>query len=156
MHKGNIMTEASANEVGGGAPMGYGDPIVNTKIDVKKGVDAVGKAKAEKAKSKPAPKAKTLSNSSASQAKANVTDMVVVGNPNAWQVLAKAWSDSEGWMKSTKVMQVGKDCLVQVSTQQRAPDGSSSVAEALQLMPMTQIKVVDIEGTLALVPWPRR
>jgi hypothetical protein len=120
MHKGNIMTEASANEAGGGTPpMGYGDPIVNTKIDVKEGVDTVGaerKAKAEKAKSKPAPKAKTLSNSSASQAKANVTDMVVIGNPNAWQVLAKAWSDSEGWMKSTKVMQVGKDCLVQVST----------------------------------------
>ncbi|MBU1891209.1 hypothetical protein KJ782_07045 [Patescibacteria group bacterium] len=54
------------------------------------------------------------------------------GDPGAWKMLCKAWNDEEGWMKTTKVMQVGAyGCLVQVTTQQKNPDGTYSVAEAV-------------------------
>jgi Lon protease-like protein len=34
-------------------------------------------------------------------------------------------SKSEGWMKPTKAMEIG--CIVQVTTQQRNPDGSYAI-----------------------------
>lgn len=54
------------------------------------------------------------------------------GDPGAWKTICKAWNEKEGWMKSTKAMQVGSaGCLVQVTTQQRNPDGSYTLAEAV-------------------------
>ena len=50
-------------------------------------------------------------------------------------LLCKASSKSEGWMKSTKAMYVDEGCVVQVTTQQRNPDGSYAVAEALTYVP---------------------
>jgi len=38
-------------------------------------------------------------------------------------------------MKSTKVCNVPGGCIVQVTTQQRNPDGSYAVAEALTFVP---------------------
>ena len=38
-------------------------------------------------------------------------------------------------MKSTKVCNVDNGCIVQVTTQQRNPDGSYAVAEALTFVP---------------------
>ncbi len=38
-------------------------------------------------------------------------------------------------MKSTKAMFTGTGCVVQVTTQQRNPDGSYSLAEALTYVP---------------------
>ena len=38
-------------------------------------------------------------------------------------------------MKSTKAMYVDEGCVVQVTTQQRNPDGSYAVAEALTYVP---------------------
>lgn len=78
---------------------------------------------------------KTLHNSDVSGARKNVKDIVVVGNGDMFQLLCKASSQAEGWMKSTKAMQVHKGCLVQVTTQQRNPDGSYAVAEALTFVP---------------------
>ena len=79
---------------------------------------------------------KTLHNSDVSGARQNVKDIRVVGNGDLFQLLAKASSEEEGWMKSTKAMQIGDHgCLVQVTTQQRNPDGSYSVAEALTFVP---------------------
>lgn len=79
---------------------------------------------------------KTLHNSDASGARKNVKDIKIVGNGDLFQLLSKASSESEGWMKSTKAMQIeGAGCLVQVTTQQRNLDGSYAVAEALTFVP---------------------
>ena len=79
---------------------------------------------------------KTLHNSDISGAKKNVPDIVVYGNGDLFKLLSKASSQREGWMKSTKVMEIPHvGCLVQITTQQRNPDGSYAVAEALQFVP---------------------
>jgi hypothetical protein len=88
---------------------------------------------------------KTLHNSDASGAKQNVSDLKIVGNGDSFQLLCKASSQNEGWMKSTKAMQVNGGCIVQVTTQQRNPDGSYAVAEALCFVPSVSI-VADINN----------
>lgn len=83
--------------------------------------------------------AKTLQNSDVSGARKNVPDIEVFGNGDMFQLLCKASSQKEGWMKSTKAMQVGTGCVVQVTTQQRNPDGSYAVAEALTYVPDVEV-----------------
>ena len=51
-------------------------------------------------------KEKTLNNTSVSDAREKISDIEIYGNPNTWVLLSKASSESEGWMKSTKAMQV--------------------------------------------------
>jgi hypothetical protein len=87
---------------------------------------------------------KTLHNSDVSGARQNVKDIVVVGNGDMFRLLCKASSQAEGWMKSTKAMQVETGCLVQVTTQQRNADGSYAVAEALSFVP--GVAIVDDEN----------
>ena len=53
-------------------------------------------------------------------------------------------------MKSTKAMELPGGCLVQVTTQQRNPDGSYVVAEALEFVPSVRV-VPDIDGGNKLV-----
>lgn len=85
-------------------------------------------------------KEKTYSNMDQVSASAAVPDLQVVGDGDIFQVLSKAWSEEEGWMKSTKALEVkGLGCLIQVTTQQRNPDGSYAVAEALSFVPNTQL-----------------
>ncbi|MBU2648528.1 hypothetical protein KKI24_27725 [bacterium] len=85
-------------------------------------------------------KEKTLYNSDVSGAHKNVSDLKVVGNGDMFKLLCKASSQEEGWMKSTKAMEIhGLGCLVQVTTQQRGIDGSYSVAEALSFIPGVKI-----------------
>ncbi len=74
---------------------------------------------------------KTLRNTCSSTAAENVKDIQFWGNKDAFELICKVSSESEGWMKSTKAMQCGRDVVVQVTTQQRNPDGSYSIAEAL-------------------------
>lgn len=69
-------------------------------------------------------------------------DIEVVGDPGAWVLIAKASSQAEGWMKSTKAMELDTGCLVQVSTQQRNHDGSYAIAEALTFVP--HLKLADM------------
>ena len=64
-----------------------------------------------------------------------IKDIKVYGNGDTFALLCKASSAAEGWMKSTKVCNVDGGAIVQVSTQQRNPDGSYSVAEALSFVP---------------------
>lgn len=87
---------------------------------------------------------KSLGNTTVDGAKKNVSDLVVYGNGDMFQLLCKASSKAEGWMKSTKAMQVHGGCLVQVTTQQRNPDGSYAIAEALQFVP--GVKIVTVNG----------
>lgn len=98
---------------------------------------------------------KTMHNSDVSGAKENVSDLEVVGNGDAFQLLFKASSQKEGWMKSTKAMPIAGGghggCLVQVTTQQRNPDGSYSVAEALQYVPYATVVTDKEHGGRKLV-----
>ncbi len=83
---------------------------------------------------------KTLHNSDVSGTRVNVPDVKVFGNGDTFQLICKASSESEGWMKSAKAMYVGNGCLVQVTTQQQNPDGSYAVAEALAFVPGASIR----------------
>ncbi len=68
-------------------------------------------------------------------AKAKISDVVVFGNGDTFQLICKASSKSQGWMKSTKAMEiVGVGVVLQVSTQQ-----GDNVAEALQFIPNVKI-----------------
>ena len=87
---------------------------------------------------------KTLHNSDVSDARKNVPDIKVVGNGDMFRLLCKASSQAEGWMKSTKAMEVVGGCVVQVTTQQENIDGTYSVAEALTYVP--GVKIADDES----------
>lgn len=78
---------------------------------------------------------KTMGNSDASGTQKNVPDVQFFGNGDTFKLICKASSQQEGWMKSTKAMQVPGGCVIQVTTQQRNPDGSYAVAEALTFVP---------------------
>ena len=45
-------------------------------------------------------------------------------------------------MKSTKAMETGNGCVVQVTTQQRNPDGSYAIAEALTFVPDVHLECI--------------
>jgi hypothetical protein len=94
---------------------------------------------------------KTLHNTDVSGAKENVSDIVVFGDGDMFQLLYKASSEREGWMKSTKAMQVAGGCVVQVTTQQRNPDGSYAVAEALTYVPGVRVIADPLMGGRRLV-----
>jgi hypothetical protein len=78
---------------------------------------------------------KSLHNTTANGAKKNVRDIQFWGDGDTFRLISKASSQAEGWMKSTKAMPAGKSVVVQVTTQQRNPDGSYSIAEALTTVP---------------------
>lgn len=81
---------------------------------------------------------KTLNNTTASQAKDNVKDIIFWGDGNTFKLISKASSKNEGWMKSTKAMEIrGIGCVVQVTTQQ-----GNNVAEAVVFVPDVKIKNV--------------
>jgi len=82
---------------------------------------------------------KDMNISEVRQAKDNISDLKVYGDGDTFQLLCKASSQEQGWMKSTKVCNVYNGCIVQVTTQQRNPDGSYSCAEALTFVPSCHI-----------------
>lgn len=84
---------------------------------------------------------KTLSNQDGNGVQKNVHDVKFFGDPDGFQLICKASSELEGWMKSTKAMEIpGAGCLVQVTTQQRnESDGGYAVAEALTFVPGIEI-----------------
>ena len=62
---------------------------------------------------------KTLNNSTVSEARKNVSDLEVYGDGDTFKLICKASSKEEGWMKSTKAMEIpGVGCVIQVTTQQ--------------------------------------
>ena len=87
---------------------------------------------------------KTLDTSAENPARKAIPDLKVVGKTDRFQLLFKASSKAEGWMKSTKAMDVQVGCVVQVTTQQIDEDGSYSVAEALAFVP--GVRVADDEN----------
>ena len=74
---------------------------------------------------------KTLKNTNVSVAKDNVSDLKVFGNGDMFRLISKAHSEKEGWMKSTKAMEIPHvGCVIQVTTQQ-----GDNIAEALVFVP---------------------
>ncbi len=89
---------------------------------------------------------KTLHNSDISGARKNVKDIQVFGDGDMFVLLCKASSVSEGWMKSTKAMEIPDvGCVVQVTTQQ-----GDNIAEAVTFVP--GVRIVDKDGGRRLVP----
>lgn len=79
---------------------------------------------------------KTLFNRNINEAMDKVPDIKTFGNGDLFKLLCKVSSESEGWMKSTKAMEIlNVGCVVQVTTQQRNSDGSYVIAEALVFVP---------------------
>ena len=86
---------------------------------------------------------KSLGNTDSNGAKKNVKDIVFWGNGDTFKLVSKASSKAEGWMKSTKAMEIPTlGCVVQVTTQQ-----GDNVAEALTFVPGAYIREAkNIEG----------
>jgi hypothetical protein len=79
---------------------------------------------------------KTLNNSDVNGARKQVEDLEIFGNGDLFVLISKASSKSEGWMKSTKAMQIfNVGCVVQVTTQQ-----GDHIAEAVCWVPNVEIK----------------
>ena len=99
--------------------------------------------------------AKTLGNTDANKASKNVKDIVFWGNGDTFKLLSKASSKQEGWMKSTKAMEIpGVGCVVQMTTQQ-----GNNVAEAGVFVPGTIIQEIEESGEVVgrvLVKAPKR
>jgi len=100
---------------------------------------------------------KTLKNTDQDAAKKNVPDMVTFGG-DQFKLLSKASSEAEGWMKSTKAMEVpGLGCVVQVTTQQMSPNGQYALAEACCFVPdATMVALESADGVVmerVLVPY---
>jgi hypothetical protein len=84
---------------------------------------------------------KSLNVTSVSDAKSGkVSDIEIVGNGDMFQLLCKASSKTQGWMKSCKAMETPHGCVIQVTTQQ-----GTNVAEALTFVPGVKI-VDDVNG----------
>ena len=96
---------------------------------------------------------KTLDSLNVSTSGVKVPDVRVYGDPDIFRLLCKASSKSEGWMKSTKAMEIlGAGCVVQVTTQQ-----GDHVAEALTFVPGVRIEPIggDEANGRQLVPGTR-
>ena len=70
-------------------------------------------------------------------------EVKVIGNPDQFKLLFKAVGIN--WMKSTKAMEVEKGCVLQVTTEHRGDDGSTTAAEAVVFVPDATIEK-DEEG----------
>lgn len=80
-------------------------------------------------------KPKSLENTDSNGATKNVKDIVFWGNGDTFKLISKASSIEEGWMKSTKAMEIEDiGCVIQVTTQQ-----GDNVAEALTFVPGVKI-----------------
>lgn len=93
---------------------------------------------------------KTLYNSDVSGSKVNVKDIEFFGNGDTFRLICKASSKAEGWIKSTKAMQIdGVGCVIQVTTQQ-----GDNVSEALTFVPNVKIGLCSVSGTPMIVAIP--
>ncbi len=72
-----------------------------------------------------------LGASCSNKAKKLMPDYKIWGDSDVFKLISKFSSEKAGIMKSTKAMQCGDSVVVQVTTQQRNPDGTYAIAEAL-------------------------
>lgn len=96
--------------------------------------------------------ANTLHNTDVRETRENVVDLRTFGDCDLFRLICKSSSEAEGWMKSTKAMEIpDAGCVVQVTTQQRNADGSYVVAEALTFVPGVRIGVDPENGNRKLI-----
>lgn len=89
-------------------------------------------------------KKRTVSNTTPKQAAQSGVEFL--GDPNKWVVLHKAWNADEGWMRSTKALEIpGVGCMVQVSTLEK-----DKIAESVCFVPDVGI-TADSNGGRKLV-----
>jgi len=89
---------------------------------------------------------KSLHNTDTNSATKNVKDIVFFGDGDMFKLISKASSENEGWMKSTKAMEIkGVGCVVQTTTQQRNPDGSYALTDAVTFVPNCKIEYITNE-----------
>jgi hypothetical protein len=86
---------------------------------------------------------KSLTNTNPEDVKETTPDIEFWGNPDTFTLISKASSESQGWMKSTKAMEIPRvGVVIQVTTQQ-----GDQVAEALTFVPGVEIiPLKDDEG----------
>ncbi len=88
---------------------------------------------------------KTLDIENISDAKTRISDIKVIGDGDTFQLICKASSADERWMKSCKAMHIPNvGCVIQVTTQQ-----DNNVAEALCFVPGVYIHI-DLSGTKSI------
>ena len=74
---------------------------------------------------------KVLNNTNVEDVKKSTSDVEVFGNGDLFQLISKASSKEQGWMKSTKAMPIrGLGVVIQVTTQQ-----GKQIAEAVTFVP---------------------
>jgi hypothetical protein len=85
---------------------------------------------------------RSMSVTSPEQAVKATSDIQVHGDPDAWECVCKASSEGQGWMRSTKRMNVVdpatkqlRGWLYNVSHTQRNEDGTYALAEAVTFVP---------------------
>lgn len=79
---------------------------------------------------------KTLDNANSDDLKKNVSDVKIQGDPDTWELICKASSNLQGWMKSTKRMKVEGGYLYQVTSEhQNNMCETVACAEALVFVP---------------------
>ena len=85
---------------------------------------------------------KALNNTNFEDVKNTTSGVEVFGDGDLFKLLSKASSKEQGWMKSTKAMEIGAGvgCVVQVTTEFTNPDGSKTSSEALTFVPDVVIK----------------
>lgn len=93
---------------------------------------------------------RSMDNVDMETARHSTPDIKVHGNPGAWVCVSKASSQSQGWMKSTKVMEIKQGnsfagCLVQVTTEHRDPKTGivTACAEAVTFLPGAKLEYFD-------------
>lgn len=93
-------------------------------------------------------------------AKANIPDLRIVGDADCWILLSKASSDAQGFMRSTKAMNVPGGVVIQASTMQSTAvfdkrDGTVkhwSISDALVFVPgVTAIRAENVDAA-TLIP----
>ena len=67
-------------------------------------------------------------------------ELNIIGDPGRFQLLSKTTCENQGWIESTKAMNTGTGCIVQVTTQQKNEDGSYSIATALTFVPRVMVE----------------
>jgi len=83
-------------------------------------------------------------NNSVKQTLKDIPDATIFGDGDAFKLISKIYSVSEGWVEITKALQVdGLGCVLQVQTQQRnqsPPNDNYVISDSLQWIPGVRIK----------------
>ena len=89
----------------------------------------------------PESKMKNLHNTSMSDVRSNTPDINITGNPGAWVCLCKASSKQDGWMKSTKGLEVPSGVVLQTTTEFRNDVNEvTACTDALVFVPNVSLK----------------